>query len=399
MKRRFLLGNDRYIDVIDDARIDFYDPKSIERTKTFGSAQTAFLLALLKKPGELVPYRDLYLAYTPVYSDVFIGKESRLVQEIKSRLPSAIKAAIFAVRGEGLCFRAELDPIIEAESKKETQRRLSNIEFSQLESKVNVYFTKRAILDKELSIRGRFGLDMDAWLNEPSEKRRLEKFTGKNYVDRIVFVGMAATSLFMNKTHFDSAQQTEPIANKLKDLFETLLYQEDFRATVVINRPGSNAVSDARLYYKVANDSFRNDVSAMFTASAQEVKKLLQTEGSAYQKAHSENRFQVLLTDMCLPYSLFLVEYKADAKKLGFRSHVKIDLYSPGLLITNDRPSMIVFEDDELFSFFKQQAEEIATRFSVDINSKSIKDQETKQWSKDWECFQESRATKFNRVK
>ena len=128
---------------------------------------------------------------------------------------------------------------------------------------------------------------------------------------------------------------------------------EEFSLEIVINAPGSVGMQDAIDHKKLGNSALEAYPEAIFLSSYCNIQRLIR-EDPVFGKAYREKRFRFMVTESVLPYALFQMEYKP-----GFEaySHMKVDLYSEGLVSNMDRRCMMIFKetDPENYSFFVER--------------------------------------------
>ena len=95
----------------------------------------------------------------------------------------------------------------------------------------------------------------------------------------------------------------------MSKLFRKLLSDIEFSLEIIINAPFSNAANEAVENEKIGNSSLEENPEIAFLASHINIMKLIK-EDPIYKKAYLEKRFRFIVTDKCLPYSIFHIKYK-----------------------------------------------------------------------------------------
>lgn len=134
------------------------------------------------------------------------------------------------------------------------------------------------------------------------------------------------------------------------NIFAYLLQDNDFSLEIVTNAPNCFAAKDAIENEKLGNSSLEEYPEAVFLSSYASINALIQND-PIYQKATKERRFRFMITENVMPYAIFQITYKQGWEELN---HVKVDLYSEGLVSNMERRSMLFFErdDKENYDFF-----------------------------------------------
>ena len=245
----------------------------------------------------------------------------------------------------------------------------------RLNSLNNVYLADREKIERTLApLSDRFGADLVESIREKKE------FSGENHIRFIHMSCYAASIIFSPQQNMVDERAYD--LGMMFNIFACLLQDEEFSLEIIINAPGCAAMQDAVDHDKVGNSALEACPEAIFLSSYANISRLIQEEPT-FKKAFQQKRFRFMVTENVLPYALFQVEYK-----LGYEenSHIKIDLYSEGLVSNMDRRCMIVFKqnDPANHNFFVRCYE--YTR-NVKESAKLIK-QNHENWLEHWEHLQ-----------
>ena len=238
------------------------------------------------------------------------------------------------------------------------------------------YVTSREIMESEIAtLDNRFGEDFIQCVREHRE------YTGENRIKFIHMSCYAASIIFCPA--MDMVDERAFDLGMMFNVFAYLLKHEDFSLEIVLNAPGSFAAQDAVDNEKLGNSSMEANAEAIFLASYYNMHRLIQ-EDPVFQKAYQNKRFRIMVTDNVMPYALFQIEYQKGYEE---NNHIKVDLYSEGLISNMDRRCMLFFKEDDPdnYNFFVQRYEYLR---NVKKSRRLIKENH-EQWIQAWEDFQE----------
>ena len=212
---------------------------------------------------------------------------------------------------------------------------------------------KRSVVDRQASLKVRFGDELSAWA---FEKDSAAVFSGFNPVEHLWFIGYAGTAFFACERSVES-QRRDGESPGIGRIIETLMLDPKSSVDFILTTPDPNgyAVQDAIVFEKLGNPTLKNG-TLVFTTSFERACAWARAENSLLRKGMESGRCSVKFSGMSLPYAVLGVEYKPEAKKMGYKNHIKVDLYSPFLVDTNERVSLIVLEDSQpvLYQHFKE---------------------------------------------
>ena len=247
---------------------------------------------------------------------------------------------------------------------------------TRAQSLSRTYVTSRETIEAEIAtLANRFGEEFIQCVREHRE------YTGENRIKFIHMSCYAASIIFCPSA--DMVDERAFDLGMMFNVFAYLLKHDDFSLEIVINAPGSYAAQDAVDNEKLGNSSMEANAEAIFLASYYNIHRLIQ-EDPVFRKAYQNKRFRIMVTDNVMPYSLFQVEYQKGYEE---NNHIKVDLYSEGLLSNMDRRCMLFFkeEDPDNYNFFVQRYEYLR---NVKKSRRLIKENH-EQWIQAWEEFQE----------
>jgi len=253
----------------------------------------------------------------------------------------------------------------------------------------------RETVERKFSITNRFGKTLISFIKNCRERPKESDFSGfdmkRQPVSRIWFSGYAGTT-FWEPDHSAREQRSDGESFYFQDIFKVLLRDPDFQMELVLTEPYSAGAQDAIRFGRLGNERFKGEESAVFTSSATELKRLWDDTSSEYGIARANHRLYVAFTQQALPYAMFLCEYKEKFHKLGYRDHLKLDLYASHINQTKARPCLVVFKDKEPILYDRLRAE-----FQCMINHgrsiEEVTEEEWKNWALDWEFFQKGRMS------
>lgn len=240
----------------------------------------------------------------------------------------------------------------------------------------NTFVNSREVIENHtISFEDRFGKELIKQVKNDLD------YVCENNIKFIHMSCYAANIVFTPKgTMVDERAYDSGLMSKL---FRKLLSDEEFSLEIIINAPFSYAANEAIQNERIGNSSLEENPEIAFLASYINMMKLIQ-EDPVYHKAYLEKRFRFMLTDKCLPYSIFHIKYK-----IGFenQNHVKIDLYSENMISNMERRSMIFSQkyNQTNYEFFLKKYDYIR-----DIKkSKTIIEENKEIWNKKWNDYME----------
>lgn len=244
----------------------------------------------------------------------------------------------------------------------------------------NVCLCSRDTSERKLAqLSDRFGAELITALSENRE------YNGENHVRSIRMSCYAASIIFTPQQNMVDVRAFDK--HRMSKLFSWLMKDPDFSLEIMINAPGSTAMQDAIDHKKLGNSSQETSPEEIFYGSFGNIMELLNKSDSYLEQARVEGRFRFLVTESMLPYALFQVEYKPGYEEYN---HIKVDLYSEGLVSNMDRLCMIIFEknDPKNYEFFAGRYN--STRDAK--RSETLIREHGKQWIDQWEEMKERKA-------
>lgn len=268
------------------------------------------------------------------------------------RFPDALPPALEEMRGIQYCtllndmsnFFAVMDQLYAAMD----LRRLEDV----------LDWKSRSILRGETLVLSRSEMESEiATLSSRFGKELIEcvdakkPFEGVQTVRRIRMSCYAASIIFTPNQNMLDEQAYD--RGRMFNIFSELLKDEDFSLEIIINAPGSVAMKDVIVNRKHGNSSQEGTPEAIFYGSYAGISQLTK-EDPIFRKAAGENRFRFMVTENILPYAIFQIDYKKGWEKYN---HVKVDLYSEGIVSTMERRSLLFFADTdkENYEFFRNR--------------------------------------------
>ncbi len=239
-------------------------------------------------------------------------------------------------------------------------------------SKGNTYLMPRSKLEAEIAtLENRFGKELIECVKQNKE------FTGEQRIRTIRMSCYAASIIFTPQREMVDLQAYD--RGLMFNIFATLLKDPDFSLEVIINAPDCRSVADAIEYEKLGNSALDDRPEAVFLGSYAGIKTLVETD-QIFKEAERSRRFRFMVTNSVLPYALFQIVYKDSWKEYN---HIKVDLYSEGILSSMDRRSMLIFEsvDKENYDFFVERYNYIRKP----RQSRAIIEQNSDKWLRMWE--------------
>lgn len=235
----------------------------------------------------------------------------------------------------------------------------------------NTLLLSRDAMEADIaSVSNRFGKEFVQCVKEN------KAFTGEQRVKYIHMSCYAASIIFASdKNLVDERAYDRGLISRI---FQYLLQDEEFSFELITSAPDSLGAQDAVVNKKLGNSSLEEYPEAIFLASYANIKKLLK-ENEIYKKASEERRFRFMVSECVMPYSIFQIVYK---KKWEEYNHVKIELYSEGIVSNMERRSIIIFEKDD-----KENYDFFVNRYNYLRNLKKSKElikTNHEKWIKDW---------------
>jgi hypothetical protein len=221
----------------------------------------------------------------------------------------------------------------------------------------------------------RFGAEFVRCVREGRE------YTGEHPIRSIRMSCYAASVLFSNSVDMMDAQAFD--RGLMFNIFAKLLEDEDFSMEIVINAPDCAAAQDAIENDKLGNSALEANLEAVFLSSYCGIRRLIY-EDPVFRKAYQNKRFRFMITENVLPYALFHMTYKEGYEQYD---HVKVDLYSEGLVSNMERRCMVIFREDdpENYTFFVERYNYVR---NVKESKKLIKEGHDR-WVAAWEGLKE----------
>ena len=206
-------------------------------------------------------------------------------------------------------------------------------------------------------------------------------YTGENHI-RFVHMSCYAASIIFSPG-MDMVDEQAFDRGLMFNIFANLLEDEEFSLEIVINAPGSFAAQDAVENKKMGNSALEAYPEAIFLSSYCNIQRLIR-EDPVFGKAYQEKRFRFMVTENVLPYALFQMEYKPGFEEY---SHIKVDLYSEGLVSNMDRRCMVIFKenDPDNYGFFAERY-----KYIRDVReSRRLIAENHERWLQEWADLQE----------
>ena len=243
--------------------------------------------------------------------------------------------------------------------------------------------TSRENMEKAVSLNQRFGKQfMDA------VAKGLDTAT-YNRVKKMRVCAYTANLLFDPNGYFSDREAYNVNKGAFAKAIRALLQDKDFDLELIIQAPGSPGMTDAIEAGKLANSKLRNPMTAFYNSYF--LLKQLISEDIVYNQAATEGRFKYYLSEISLPGSIMIVEYKDTGLEEWDRyDHVKIDLYSPGLDTTMERRSLCLFKDydAENYAFYIDQYKYLKNKAMSLTKTKALE----KDWKNTWDSLKETKG-------
>ncbi|MBP3437425.1 MAG: toll/interleukin-1 receptor domain-containing protein [Clostridia bacterium] len=238
------------------------------------------------------------------------------------------------------------------------------------------YMSSRESIEKSLgTLEARFGTELVECV------RRKEPFEGENHIKSIRMSCYAASLLLAPQINMVDGRAFD--RGILFNILAELLRDDDFSLEIVITAPGSMAAKEAAESEKLGNSRLEEYPEAIFLSSYSSIFRLIDQD-PVFAKARRERRFNFMVTDMAMPYSIFQINYKTEYE---YYDHIKLDLYSEGLTSNMDRRSMLIFKktDPENYLFFEERYKYIR---NLKRSARLIQENHDG-WIKAWEALKE----------
>lgn len=198
----------------------------------------------------------------------------------------------------------------------------------------NTYISSRENIEKTVAtLENRFGEELVRCVE------RGETYQGLNRIKLIHMSCYAASLIFAPAINMVDERAFD--RGKLFNILAELLKDEEFSLEIIITAPGCNAAVESDSSAKLGNSRLEDCPEAVFLSSYCRLNSLLEQD-PVFIKARKEKRFNFYVTDISMPYSIFEIKYKDG---YGAHDHVKVDLYSEGLVSNMDRRCMVFFKD------------------------------------------------------
>ena len=238
----------------------------------------------------------------------------------------------------------------------EVERWLKKVKHRNNEKPFNVHMQARKEIDQQYLLKKRLNSDSDVYMHIRSVK-----------------ILNLASNLFINPDDADSECKSDDTLHLSKVMYLIIKNNSNARIQLVLAEPTYNVLKDVNT--KIANPIGATEV--IYSTQSKLYEFL--TSDEVFKAAYRENRFLYKVTDLCLPFAIFAVEYDSE---FSFLNHVRVDLYSAALTNENDRRSMVIWQnqDHENYQFFRQNFENIRQHLSRRPSM-----DEMKIWSEKWE--------------
>ena len=259
---------------------------------------------------------------------------------------------------------------------------LKNVKRKNNKGPHNVHMQARGIIDSQYSLRERMGfcdegkayeniiaikilnlaslLILDPYLLEPSTTD----------LDHLKLGEIIFHILENNKTETKSLAKATSSIGEMNSSTD-----EPSKRTVVeliLPRPSDNILNDYITKTAVEIQGKKSGIYAVHDTLYNLLK-----ENTVIQAAVEDGRFRYQVTDICIPFAIFAVEYKHD---FSFLNHVKIDLYSSYPTDAKERRSMVIWQeqDGENYQFFLNNFNSIRDKATRPT------EEEMKKWAEKW---------------
>jgi len=235
---------------------------------------------------------------------------------------------------------------------------LGNVEYKHNKKPNNVHMERRADINVQYPLKERLG----------GHDIEMHK-----HITQIKIINLAS-NLFINPTEAEP-DHIKHDSVSLSDVMTSIVKNSTARISLILAKPTDNVLKDAKT--KIANSLTAEKV--IYSAHSKLYKLL--TQNDDFIKSKTENRFLFKVTEVCIPFAIFAVEYDQEH---SFLNHVKIDLYSAALTSENERRSMVIWknQDSENYKFFMSNFDSI---WRNDTLCSDVDMEEMRIWSDIWD--------------
>lgn len=341
---------------------------------------------------KMVTQAPYFLCILTKHTLVNLNTEDWIFKEIKAALKS--KRKILLLAEEDFLFPDTLPPEIEP-LRRQHRYEIDRLNFwdvmericktdlqnerlakvydwqKRISANQNVFLSSRSEIEQHYaSLEDRFGSELVRCIRSGKE------YSGKNRIKSIRMSCYAANIIFTSEKNMVDHLAFD--RGMMFNIFAQLLKDDEFSLEIITNAPGSDAAQDAIVNERLANSALEAFPEAVFLSSYCSIQQLLR-EDPIFREAHLSNRFHFMVTQKVLPYALFHITYKDGYEKYD---HVKIDLYSEGLVSNMNRRTMLIFResDPENYRFFVERYHYIR---DVRASQQLIKEHHGK-WLQEW---------------
>lgn len=339
-----------------------------------------FLLILSKntfrcmEPSDLL-YQEIVAALDSDSDILLLGEEGfSFPNSMPKELESITNYHFYQYNRES--FSNVIDKLCERDIKKE--KLLDILDWRQsLKERLNCCLVSRTQMERKLVLlNSRFGNELVCCAQEGTS------FEGENSVKFIHMACYAASIIFSPDKNMVDERAFD--MGVMFNIFSQILKDPEASLEIVINAPGCAATQDAIDNEKLGNSALEEHPEAIFLSAYCNINKLIE-DNPIFAKASREKRFRFLVTEKMLPYALFQVEYKDGWEEYN---HMKVDLYSEGLLSNMERRSMMIFakDDPSNYGFFVDRY-----KYIRDVSASRVLIQNNHdRWLQEWEQMKES---------
>lgn len=214
------------------------------------------------------------------------------------------------------------------------------------QSHSGTFLSSRKNIERDFASLGhRFGMDRVRCIQDG------KPYHGENHIHFVHLSCYAAGIIFTPTKNMVDEQAYD--RGLMFNILANLLDDEEFSLEVVINAPGCWATTDAISNQRLGNSALEAYPEAIYLSSYCTIQQLIR-EDPIFRKAYQERRFRFMVTEKAMPYSLFQIEYKPGYEEYN---HIKVDIYSEGIISNMDRRCMVIFQKDDPdnYSFFQKR--------------------------------------------
>jgi hypothetical protein len=186
------------------------------------------------------------------------------------------------------------------------------------------------------------------------------------------------SNLIINPDYAEHSHTIPDDPNSISKVIRSILTNTRAQMTLILAKPTENVLKD--MQHKIANPNPNKATGAIYSAQSELYNAL--SGDTLFAEAKRENRFGYYVTDMCMPFAIFAVEYDTE---YSFLNHVKVDLYSAPLTNENERRSMIIWQnsDEENYNFFLRNFDNVRTQLCSPHNM-----DEMRIWADKWKTME-----------